>query len=80
MSQQKILEALAAGYVLKSHREMSGKKEFIIRYPDGQTEVVNPKLVKRLREMQLIDSNKKFPVSTFWLTDRGHEITKRQVG
>lgn len=67
---------MADGSVLKSRRELNGKKEFILQISNGQEKVVNPRLIKKLREKHLIDSNKKFPVSTFWLTDLGQEITK----
>ena len=77
MSQRKIIKAMAEGRVLKSRRELDGKKEFIIQNANGQTEVISQNVVNRLRKNRLIDSNKKFPVATFWLTDLGQEVAKK---
>jgi hypothetical protein len=76
MSQREILEALADGWVLKSRRELNGNKEFVLQFSNDQPKIISPKMINRLREKRLIDSNKKFPVSTFWLTDLGQEIVK----
>lgn len=78
MSQREILEALADGWVLKSRRELNGNKEFLLQFSNDQSKKINPKMIQKLREKRLIDSNKKFPVSTFWLTELGQEMAKEK--
>lgn len=69
--QRHILTLMAGGAFLKSHRDIEGGKVFKLHPLDGEPEVVQPEVVELLREQSLIDSNKKFPVATFWLTDQG---------
>ena len=64
------------GEFLKSHREIDGKKQFLLHSQSGEAAVINPMVVRRLREHRLIDSNKKFPVATYWLTPAGLEEAK----
>ncbi len=76
MSQREILEALANGWALRSRRELNGNKEFVLQFLNDEPKKINPKVIKQLREKRLIDSNKKFPVSTFWLTELGRDIVQ----
>ena len=78
MSQREILEALADGWVLKSRREFNGNKEFVLQFSNDQPIKINPIMIRKLRKKRLIDSNKKFPVSTFWLTELGQEIANEK--
>ena len=69
-----LLAALAGGYTLKAHRDIDGCKVYRLHALDGGSRVVRPAAVSALCERGLIDSNKKFPAATFWLTDRGKAI------
>ena len=62
------------GLTLKSHRDLEGHKEYRLHDLHGQSAVVSWEDVENLQSAGLIDSNKKFPSATYWLTDvaRGH--------
>jgi hypothetical protein len=62
---------MAKGVMLRSHRDVEGNKTFLLHEGTEQPVQVRPHDVHKLREIGLIDSNKKFPVATFWLTDAG---------
>jgi hypothetical protein len=62
---------MAGGWTLKAHRYLDGRKEYRLHSLEGEIEVVAPATVQSLAERGLIDSNKKFPAATFWLTDKG---------
>lgn len=68
-SQQDILQAMSRGVLLKSHRDIEGNKAFRLHRTGGQSRQISGDDVHKLRAAGLIDSNKKFPVATFWLTD-----------
>lgn len=70
-SERAILVVMSQGSMLRSHRDLDGHKMFRLHGVDGQWEPVDANVVHRLREAGLVDSNKKFPVATFWLTDKG---------
>ena len=70
-SEQSILSAMSHGALLRSHRELDGQKMFRLHLANRQREPADFDDVHRLRDAGLIDSNKKFPVATFWLTDKG---------
>jgi hypothetical protein len=67
-AQREILEAMTRGELLRSHRDIEGNKAFRLHQTGGQWRPVNADDVHKLRAAGLIDSNKKFPVATFWLT------------
>ena len=69
----RILKAMAGEHFLKSHRDIEGNKSYQLHPLNGEPEQINPKIVEHLREHGYIDSNKKFPVATFWLTEKGQE-------
>ena len=62
---------MAGGWTLKAHRYLDGRKEYRLHSLAGEIEVVAPVTVQSLAEHGLIDSNKKFPAATFWLTHKG---------
>lgn len=69
-----MLLALASGCALKSHRYLDGRKVYRLHALDRPAEMVRRATVDRLIKRRLIDSNKKFPAATFWLTDQGKEL------
>lgn len=75
---RRLLLAIAAGRILKAHRDIEGRKEFRLQSADGRpAEVVPWRVAQDLSEQGLIDSNKKFPAAMFWLTDKGRAVIAR---
>ncbi len=73
----RLLFAMAHEHFLKSHRDIEGNKSYLLHPLNGKPEQVSPKTVKYLRDNGYIDSNKKFPVATFWLTDKGRQAGRQ---
>jgi hypothetical protein len=72
---KRLLRALADGHSLKAHRDLEGGKEFRLHYHDGRpADLIHRHLADELAEAGLIDSNKKFPAATFWLTEQGRRV------
>lgn len=71
--QARILRVMAAGWSLKAHRDIEGGKVYRLHPLEGEAEVVEAETVLGLVERGLLDSNKKFPAATFWLTDLGRQ-------
>lgn len=70
--EKQVLEALARGWTLKSHRHLDGTKEYLLHpLEGGNPRPVTWTTVNALRAKGLIDSNKKFPAATYLLTDKG---------
>ncbi len=69
--QAEVLHGLNRGAVLKVERDMDGRKDFILNTVDGSACRVPREVVEPLIEHNFIDSNKKFPAATFWLTTAG---------
>ena len=67
----RVLLTMAGGWTLKAHRYLDGRKEYQLHPLQGPSENVAPEVVEALVDQGLIDSNKKFPAATFWLTDLG---------
>lgn len=65
---------MAGGHFLKSHRDLDGSKVYKLHTPSGQVEIIPSSIVRSIREKGWIDSNKKFPVATFWLTEEGRTL------
>ncbi len=65
---------------LKAHRDIEGGKVCILHLLDGDEEIIPPAAVEYLVEHGLIDSNKKFPAATFWLTEKGKQFVARRHG
>ncbi|MBI3360705.1 MAG: hypothetical protein HY023_06295 [Chloroflexi bacterium] len=74
IAQIRLLLALASGSVLKSHRYVDGSKVFQLHPLEGPALTVRRDTVERLVNGGLIDSNKKFPAATYWLTEKGKEL------
>lgn len=70
----RILKSMSNQHFLKSHRDIEGNKSYQLHPLRGEPEQVNPKIVEDLRNQRYIDSNKKFPVATFWLTEKGKTL------
>jgi hypothetical protein len=75
-AQADLLQAIAHGQMLKSHRDLEGRKEYRLHALDGQAAPVAWEDVEALQAAGLIDSNKKFPSATYWLTDTGRAQLK----
>lgn len=72
-SQRRILQAVGQGWTLKAHRDLEGGKAYRLHSldPAGSAEEVAAADVQALVTGGWIDSNKKFPAATFWLTPAG---------
>ena len=77
-TQRRLLRAMATGHFLKAHRDIEGRKIYRLHALDGRQAPVRRATVLALVERGLIDSNKKFPAATFWLTERGPELVAGQ--
>ena len=71
--QVRILRAVVGGWTLKAHRDLEGGKIYRLHPLEGEAEMVRAEAVLGLVERGLLDSNKKFPAATFWLTDLGRQ-------
>lgn len=70
-----ILSALVSGYQLKSHRELDGRKFYALHNTsDDSTQPVAVASVERLRDLELIAGNMKFPAATYLLTAEGERV------
>ncbi len=70
----RVLQAMAQGQLLKSHRDLEGHKIYRLHPLEGPPVPVDPAVVMYLWEHGLIDSNKKFPAATYWLTARARDV------
>jgi hypothetical protein len=74
---RRLLRALAAGHTLKAHRDLEGGKVFRLHFADSRpAEDLDRRLAEDLVARGLLDSNKKFPAATFWLTAAGRELAR----
>ena len=71
---KRVLLALAQGCSLKSHRYLDGSKVYQLHPVDRPVQTVRRTTVDALLEHRLIDSNKKFPAATCWLTEKGKAL------
>ena len=69
--QRKLLAQIAGGARLKDHRDIEGGKRYSLTIDMDKPRVVRATWVDGLVENGLIDSNKKFPSATYWLTEAG---------
>jgi len=76
-TQQALLTAIASGQFLKAHRDIEGNKTYLLHPLEGEAQPVNGGDVQQLVEAGLIDSNKKFPAATFWLTEQGKTMVSQ---
>lgn len=70
-AQQQLIKAIAGDNFLKAHRDVEGHKVYQLHPLAAAPQTVNGDDVQALVEAGLIDSNKKFPAATFWLTEQG---------
>jgi hypothetical protein len=68
-----LLRAIAAGARLRDQRDIDGGKCFRL-FRDGVVEDVDAADVAALVAAGLLDSNKKFPAATYWLTEAGRRV------
>ncbi len=73
--QRRLLAQIAGGARLKDHRDIEGGKRYTLTVDTAEPVEVRAGLVEALVERGLIDSNKKFPSATYWLTDAGKHVT-----
>jgi hypothetical protein len=71
---KRVLLAVAGAWFLKSHRDIEGSKVYKLHPLEGPEQIVPAGVVDDLVEQGLIDSNKKFPAATFWLTEKGKAL------
>lgn len=72
--QRRLIAQIAGGARLKDHRDIEGGKRFTLTLDAAAETVIAPALVEELVKRGLIDSNKKFPSATYWLTDAGKRV------
>lgn len=71
VEQQRVLARMRSGWTLKAHRDLEGGKYYWLHPLAGERLAVRAATVEALVAGGLIDSNKKFPAATFWLTPKG---------
>jgi hypothetical protein len=76
-SLHQLLLAIAQDNFLKAHRDLEGHKIYKLHPLEGEPQIVNGDDVQALIELGLIDSNKKFPAATFWLTPKGQQLVEK---
>ncbi len=69
--QRRLLLKIANGEALKVHRDLEGNKVYQLHSLDGHAETIGRELAESLIDLGLLDSNKKFPAATFWITAAG---------
>lgn len=69
-----LLRLMSHGLRLKDHRDIEGRKSFMLHHEDDSGEPVSEADVEALVDAGLISSNKKFPAATYWLTEQGKRI------
>jgi hypothetical protein len=73
--EKEILRALVSGYQLKSHRQLDGSKFYALHNTsDDSTHNVAAASVERLRDLEFIAGNMKFPAATYLLTAEGERV------
>ena len=72
--QRRLLAQIAGGARLKDQRDIEGGKRFTLTVDTADSSVIEGVLVEVLVARGLIDSNKKFPSATYWLTDSGKRV------
>lgn len=74
-AEQQVLRALVSGQLLKSHRDLDGRKVYALHDAANTTATpVNAAVVNRLRDRGLIVGNMKFPAATYLLTSTGEQV------
>lgn len=75
-----VLRAMHHGATLKVHRDLEGQKFYRLHPLEGETTLVAWEVGEMLQEHGLIESNKKFPAATFWLTEKGQAVMEKETG
>ncbi|GIV78859.1 MAG: hypothetical protein KatS3mg050_3253 [Litorilinea sp.] len=76
--EKQVLVSMAAGQRLRSHRYLDGTKIYLLHaLEDDRGQPVAAETVASLRRRGLIESNMKFPVATYLLTDKGAALARR---
>jgi len=70
-AQAHVLHTLASGCALKSHRHLDERKEYRLHPLDVASVDVSADVMTFLKYHGLIESNKKFPVASYVLTQKG---------
>ena len=71
-AQCQLLEFMATGATLKSHRDLEGHKIYLLHHlGELSPTTISPILIETLYQQGLIESNQKFPAATYLLTDKG---------
>ena len=78
-AQLNLLRAIANGARLRDHRDIEGRKWFDLAAGDEKPVPVDSSLVETLIARRWIDSNKKFPAATYWLTELGRNIVQNSA-
>ncbi|MEM7800082.1 MAG: hypothetical protein AAF633_12895 [Chloroflexota bacterium] len=71
--ERKLLEKIAAGGTLKSHRDINGIKKYVLYNRGHVEEAVSYNLVQALLRKNLLTTNQKVPAATFLLTTKGQK-------
>ncbi|MEZ4616501.1 MAG: hypothetical protein R2867_13505 [Caldilineaceae bacterium] len=79
MAERALLAALMAGAVLKAHRTLDGAKIHKLHDPNQPPLVIDARLVRQLERKALIQSNMKFPASTYLLTEQGSRVARENL-
>lgn len=73
-TQIKVIQALAQGCALRSHRYLDGVKQFRLYESGEKVTTVRSNTMAVLERERLIYSNHKFPAASYTLTDRGKGV------
>ncbi len=73
------LAAMLQGQSLKSHRDIDGRKVYKLHDLEGTSVVIAPDRVESLRQAGYMETNHKFPVATYWLTESGKAAASHVV-
>lgn len=77
---RRLLTALAKGATLKAHRYESGDKSFQLHPLEGAPLSIPRRVIDRLEQAGLIESNMKFPAAVYLLTEQGRDAAARIAG
>ncbi len=79
LPQKELLLAIANGNFLKARRDQDGNKVFQLHPLNGEAQTVRRATAESLVDRGLIDSNKKFPTATYWLTVKGKDVVASET-
>jgi len=77
-AEESILIAMFQGCSVRSHRDIEGNKQYLLHLNETDPpRPIDPKIVPHLRELRLIETNHKFPASTYLLTGKGNQLATK---